>query len=165
MVRGSLSAGVLLALVSAVTAGLAAQGPPRLPLTGNPTPGTPQPDAPKLDDRITLTGCVRIADTTGKASSQAPPDANTPSDSRYVLTDATREARVPAGTGTSSAAAAASGATYRLAAIESALSPFLGTKVEISGEVEPSSTPVEGPLANALTVRVEFVQKLAPDCQ
>jgi len=37
-------------------------------LTGNPTPGTPQPDPPNLADRITLTGCVRWAAPDGRGS-------------------------------------------------------------------------------------------------
>ena len=163
MVRRGLSAGVLLALVGALSASLLAQQPP-LPFKGNPTPGTPQPDPPKLADRITLTGCVQAAASDGKGSSQTAPDANTPTDSRYVLTNAKREAGVPTGAGTASAATAPISSTYRLAAIESVLSPFAGTKVEISGAVVPSSSKVDGPHANAPTLQVEFVQKLAPNC-
>ena len=91
------------------------QAPPPPPLLrGNPTPGTPQPEMPKPADRIALTGCVARAE--GAAATF---DANTPSDTRYLLTGAKREKRVPPGTGTSPAAAAVTGDRFRLAGIDS----------------------------------------------
>jgi hypothetical protein len=110
-----------------------------------------------------LTGCVRTAPPRGPGSTQAAPDANTPSDSRYVLVDVQREKRVPPGAGTSSAAAAAVADTYRLAAIESALSPFVGAKVEISGQIEPPPFAA-APRSDTPTLRVEFVQRLSKGC-
>jgi hypothetical protein len=74
------------------------------------------------------------------------------------LNDAKRDARVPPGTGTSEAAVAASAPSYRLEALESQLSPFVNTRVEISGEVKP---PADG----SPVLLVEFVRKLAPQCQ
>src|SRR3989442_15016708 len=84
--------------------------PPPLPpgsKTGNPTPGTPQPDPPNLAHRITLVGCVQKADS--KTSPGLPRaesrgtsnDPNTPSDARFVLARAERKEIVPPGTGTS----------------------------------------------------------------
>jgi hypothetical protein len=83
-----------------------------------------------------------------------------------VLTKAERKKVVPEGTGTSAAAAKLKSRTYRLDAIDSQLSPFVGAKVEISGEVEPS-TPNADNRADAKTpiLRVEFVQKVAPTCR
>jgi hypothetical protein len=83
-----------------------------------------------------------------------------------MLTKAERKKVVPKGTGTSAAAAKLKSRTYRLNVIDSQLSPFVGTKVEISGEVEPS-TPSADSGADAKTpiLQVEFVQKVAPTCR
>jgi len=145
----------LVVIVAALGAQLAAQGPGRL--SGNPTPGTPQPDPPNLADRITLTGCVRWAAPNGRESVPAQ-ELNTPSTSTFILTDAVREARVPAGTGTSDAAKKSASRTYRLSALNSALVPFVGARVEISGEVENSAAREGAPRAPVLTVG--FVQRL-----
>jgi hypothetical protein len=100
---------------------------------GNPTPGTPQPEPPNAADRVTLTGCVELA----KDAPIGRIDGNTVMDSRYVLTTVQPPSKVQ----------------YKLAAIESQLSPFAGAKVEISGE------PKDGVL------HVEFVQRIAPRCR
>ena len=147
---------LLVVIVAALGAQLAAQGTGRL--SGNPTPGTPQPDPPNLADRITLTGCVRWAAPNGRGSVPAQ-ELNTPSTSTFILTDAVREARVPAGTGTSDAAKKSAGRTYRLSALNSALVPFVGARVEISGEVENNVAREGAPRAPVLTVG--FVQRLA----
>ena len=150
----------------ALTIGMAAQAPPPSPgqKTGNPTPGTPQPDPPILADRITLTGCVQRTAEKGSEKAGGNTDPNTPSDSRFVLTKAERKNTVPAGTGASPVAAASRSRTYRLNAIDSQLSPFVGTKVEISGEVLPLTPKADAPASNAPTLQVEFVQKVAPAC-
>jgi hypothetical protein len=85
-------------------------------------------------------------------------DSNTPSNSRFELAKAERVDRVPPGTGGSAPAASVSAKTYRLEGIESQFSPFVGAKVEISGEIKESAS------ANPPTVIVEFVQKLAAKC-
>src|SRR5262249_22058303 len=85
---------------------------------GNPTPGTPQPDPPSLADRVTLSGCV-------EAAKSAPAvDGNTVTDSKFRLTSAERVNRVPPDTGGSPLASSPASGVYRLAAIESQLSPF-----------------------------------------
>jgi hypothetical protein len=148
-----------------VTAQPPGRGQPSGSRTGNPTPGTPQPDPPNLADRITVSGCVQASRQSRDASAAAPVDPNGPTSSRYVLVQAKRENRLPPGTGTSDAAAKANSASYRLYAIDSQLSAFVGTRVEISGEVDApaaevgSGTPVDGPI-----LRVEFIQKLAATC-
>jgi hypothetical protein len=128
--------------------------------TGNPTPGTPQPDPPNLADRITLTGCVRRAE--GAAPASATP-ASAPSDARFLLTNARKGPRVPPGTGTSPAATAPAAETYRLEALDSHLSAFVGVEVEISGEVK---TPdADAPAGSGPPVLlVEFVQRIAATC-
>jgi hypothetical protein len=155
---------ILIALLAAWTIGLAAQQPPGSK-TGNPTPGTPHPEPPNLADRITLTGCVQAAAAQPGGRPIAAIDSNSPSDSRFLLVKAARVNVVPADTGTSAAASSAAGGTYRLNAIDSQLSPFVGTKVEISGEVlPPTSSAVDGS-GKAPVLHVEFVQKLSPTCQ
>src|SRR5712691_11046854 len=126
--------GTIVALVTVSTLGLAAQQPPQPPglKTGNPTPGTPQPEPPNLAMRITVTGCVQAV---GSRSGGTPADANTPSDARFVLTNAARRNVVPPGTGTASATIESPDRIYRLHAIDSQLSPFVGSTVEISGEL------------------------------
>ena len=152
-------AGGVLVFVVALTVGAAAQIGGK-PVKGNPTPGTPQPDPPNLADRITLTGCVQAAPArTGSA------DSNTPSSARFVLANAEREKVVPAGTGGSDLTVKTSGRLYKLEGIESQLSPFVGARVQVSGEIKPgtsgSASEREG---NVPTLLVEFVQKLASSC-
>jgi len=135
--------------------GLAAQGTGRF--NGNPTPGTEQPDPPRLADRITVTGCVRWAAASGRGA-VATDELNAPSDSKFVLVNAAREERVPPGTGSSDAAKQSTSRTYRLSALNSALVPFVGSRVEVSGEVE-DRPPGEGG-SQAPMLKVGFVQRL-----
>jgi hypothetical protein len=71
---------------------------------------------------------------------------------------------VPPDTGTSAAAAAAASSSYRLHASDSQLSPFVGTKVEISGEISPSTSASGDKNGTPPVLQVEFVQKLSPTC-
>ena len=155
--------GALVALLVAGTLAIAAQQPPGAK-TGNPTPGTPQPEPPNLADRVTLTGCVQANTETGPGRGAASKDPNDPSESRFVLTKAERKNVVPAGTGTSNVAATSSSSSYRLRAIDSQLSPFVGTRVEISGEILPSPPRTAGAASSVPILQVEFVQKVAPTC-
>jgi hypothetical protein len=128
---------------------------------GNPTPGTAQPEPPNLADRITLSGCLRLAP--GRSGQGAPADANDPSDARFVLTGTARVTRVPPGTGGSAVAAGPIAQTLRLDGLDSQFSPFVDTKVEISGEIKMRPA---GAAAERIepTLLVEFVQKIAPRC-
>lgn len=129
--------------------------PPPTAKTGNPTPGTPQPDPPNVADRVTVSGCLQLAPGAGAAPASA---ATTPASNRFILKDAKKDGPVPLNTGSSATATATSSATYRLEALESQLSPFTGARVELSGEVKaPADAP---PL-----LLVEFVRKLAAKCQ
>ncbi|MSO30679.1 MAG: hypothetical protein EXQ48_07015 [Acidobacteria bacterium] len=119
---------------------------------GNPTPEVQQPPPPKIEDRITVTGCLtRVG--------PPPADPNSFSDARFAVTDAKREERGIPGAGTSAAAKAATGNRFRLAGIDTSFAPFVGTRVEVSGEVV---TPSEG---TGTTLRVQFLQKIAARCQ
>jgi len=99
---------------------------------GNPTPGTAQPDPPDVSKRVTVTGCVARV-----SKDEKPVDGNTVMDSRYTLMTPDQPSTLK----------------YKLAGIESQLSPFAGARVEITGE------PKNGVL------QVEFVQKLAARCR
>jgi hypothetical protein len=129
--------------------------PPPAPKTGNPTPGTPQPDPPVLADRITVSGCLTHAPGAGAAPVSAP---TTPASNRFILSGAKKDGVVPPETGTSSVATAAAASSYRLEALESQLSPFVNARIEVSGEVKGSA---EGPPL----LLVEFVRKVAAKCQ
>lgn len=152
------------AFLAASTLTGAAQVGGKLIVGGNPTPGTEQPEPPNLADRVTLSGCLQVAVRRGGSLDPptAPIDANTPDDARFVLANAERIDRVPAGTGGSPATSSGSSRTYRVMGIESQFSPFVGTKVEISGEIKPAASSG----ANAApTLIVEFIQKLASTCK
>jgi hypothetical protein len=153
MTKRSCQGCIILVIGALTTLGLSAQGTGR---TGNPTPGTSQPDPPNLADRITLTGCVRWAAPDGRGSVPAQ-ELNTLSSSTFVLANAARVARVPAGTGTSDSAKKPTSQTYRLSALNSALVPFAGARVEISGEIDDRSSR-DG--AAAPMLNVGFVQRL-----
>ena len=155
MTKRSRQGFVILAISALTTLGLSAQGTGRL--TGNPTPGTDQPAPPNLADRITLAGCVRWASADGRGSVSAQ-ELNTLSTSTFVLANAARVTRVPPGTGTSDAAKKPASQTYRLSALNSALVPFAGARVEISGEIDDRPQP-DG-AASAPILKVGFVQRL-----
>jgi hypothetical protein len=158
-VTGRTRAGVVLVFVATLTVGAAAQIGGK-PVKGNPTPGTPQPDPPNLADRITLTGCVQAAPTRTGAT-----DPNTPSSARFVLANAERQTIVPAGTGGSDLTVKTSGRLYKLEGIESQFSPFIGARVQVSGEIkQETSAATRERESNAPTLLVEFVQKLASSC-
>ena len=154
MTKRSCHSCVILVVGALTTVGLFAQGTGRL--TGNPTPGTPQPDPPNLADRITLTGCVRWAAPDGRGSVPTQ-ELNTLSTSTFVFANAARVTRVPAGTGTSDAAKKSASQTYRLTALNSALVPFVGGRVEISGEIDDRPQADGAPVP---TLKVGFVQRL-----
>ena len=157
MRRAMWTVGLLMSL-AASTSMINGQGGGKPVSGGNPTPGTPQPDPPNLSDRITVTGCLQPAPKS--AANSETPDPNTPSDARFVLSNAQRVDRLPPGTGGSPLAANANGSSYRLEGIDSQFSPFVNARVEVSGEVKPSADKTGGP-----TLLVEFVQKTAATCQ
>jgi hypothetical protein len=150
----------VLTLVAVLTAGAAAQIGGK-PAKGNPTPGTPQPEPPNPADRITLIGCVQVAP--GRSASAV--DLNLPSDARFVLGSAERQNTTPSGTGGSDLAASTSSPTYRLEAIDSQLSAFVGAKVEISGEIKAraAGSPGQGN-GRVPTLQVEFVRRIGAAC-
>ena len=157
--RAAVIVSMTIVVIVAMTTNGAAQVGGKPVSGGNPTPGTEQPASPNLSDRITLSGCLRAASKSANAS-----DPNEPSDARFMLANAERVNRVPAGTGGSPLAAGATSRTYRLAGIDSHFSPFVGAKVEISGEIKPPSS-VSGRTDTSPVLLVEFVQRLESVCK
>jgi hypothetical protein len=146
--------------VVAVTTVNAAQGGGK-PATGNPTPGTAQPDPPKVADRVTFVGCLqRVARGAGAATAA---EANIPSNLRFELTNAEPAQRVPPGTASPAdgQTSSASSKVYRVEGIDSVFSPFIGSKVEITGEVRP---PPKAEKGAPPTLVVEFLQRIAAKC-
>jgi hypothetical protein len=147
MIR-ALLAGI--ATIVALTAVASAQSGGK-PVTGNPTPGTEQPAPPNVADRMTFVGCMQFATGRADASTSAKvtadgaasPDTNAPTNSRYALTKVE---------------GSAASKVYRLEGIDSQFSPFVGAKVEITGEVKTAAG------ANPPTLLVEFVQRIAAKC-
>lgn len=145
----------IVVVVFAVVAHGAVAGAGQLPPgteRGNPTPGVEQPAPPVVADRITVTGCVARVGA-------APSDPNSYSEERFTIANVKKQDKGPAGAGRSAAATAPLATQYRLAAIDTLLAPFVGRRVELSGEIINPTTGT-GP-----TLRVEFVQKLAATCQ
>ena len=152
--------GIVAAVIVASTMTGGAQIGGKLVSGGNPTPGTEQPAPPNLSDRIALSGCLRAVSKSSNTAS----DPNEPSDARFELANAERLDRLPPATGGSPLAAAATSRTYRLAGIDSQFSPFVGAKVEISGEIKPPPAN-EARNDGSPTLIVEFVQKIDPVCK
>ena len=148
----------LISCLASSTLTVVAQGGGKPVSGGNPTPGTPQPDPPNLVDRITVTGCLQPAPKSAASSETS--DSNTPNNARYVLSSAKRVDRTPHGTGGSPLALSTNSNSYRLEGIESQFSPFVNARVEVSGEVKPSSEKTTTP-----TLLVEFIQKTAATCR
>jgi hypothetical protein len=161
MSRAVWASGLMISLVASALV-VTAQGGGKPISGGNPTPGTPQPDPPNLSDRITLSGCLQPAPKSA-ANSEAL-DANTTSDSRFVLASAQRVDRLPPGTGGSALATNVKGSTFRLEGLDSQFSSFVNMKVEISGEVKPRLSG-DAAKSSVPTLLVEFIQKTASTCQ
>jgi hypothetical protein len=137
----SVSSLAAVAAIGALTAITSAQIGGK-PVTGNPTPGVAQPDPPNPANRVTFVGCLHALARRAEASASATADANTPSNARFELTKAERSEHK----------------TYRLEGIDSQFSPFVGSKVEITGEIKGPAS------ANPPTLLVEFVQRLSAKC-
>jgi len=129
------------------------------PFRGNPTPGTEQPKPPDPADRVTFTGCLKqvIAEI-------SPGEANTPSDSHFVLSEARREKKDPAGSGAASSSLPAS-STYRLFGIDSVMASLAGSRVKISGDFLGVSGAENGQGAATPVLRVLYAERLAKSCR
>jgi hypothetical protein len=149
---------VAVSAMVAVTAVTAAQGGGK-PATGNPTPGTAQPDPPNVAKRVTFVGCLQRVARSAGAAPAAEAEANIPSNLRFELTNAEPAQRVPPPV--NGQASSASSKVYRVEGIPSVFSPFVGSKVEITGEVRP---PPKAEKGAPPTLVVEFLQRIAAKC-
>jgi hypothetical protein len=135
------------------------------PMTGNPTPGTAQPEPPDLAKRVTFSGCVRSEPRASGAPAAGTTDPSEVSSARFVLNNAVRVNRVPSGTGASVPSTGPASRTYRLEGIDAQLAPFVGTKVEVSGQINSSPSAARGAKSTVPTLHVEFLEKIAASCQ
>jgi hypothetical protein len=135
-------------------------------------PATPQQSTPSSSDtKIVVTGCLKAAPTmsadaasptgttgtAGTAGTTPPPVAGTtgaPAEQKFVLTGAS-----------ATPADAATAQTYRLIANPTALSDHVGKKLELTGTLDPNSTPdPKDPSASAPALRVESGKIVAASC-
>jgi len=162
--RHSIWTGTCAAVVGLASVGMLAQTPA--------APATPQQSTPSSSDKkIVVTGCLKaapstVADaasptgttgTTGTAGTTPPPAVGTtgaPAEQKFVLTGASAS---PADTATAQ--------TYRLIANPTALSDHVGKKLELTGTLDPNSTPdPKDPSASAPALRVESGKIVAASC-
>ena len=162
--RHTIWTGTCAAIVGLASVGMLAQT--------TAAPSTPQQSTPSSsDNKIVVTGCLKAAPqmsadassaagttgTTGTAGTTASAVAGTtgsPADQKFVLTGAS-----------ASPADAATAQTYRLIANPTALSEHVGKKLELTGTIDPNSTPdPKDPSASAPALRVESGKIVAASC-
>ena len=145
------------AIALGATAAALAQAPPS-------SQASPQSTAARA---ITVSGCVQRAQQTGPTGTSG---TTTPSasDIKFVLTNAALSTTGATGTsGTTAPPATSIASEYRLDTTESALTPHVGHKVEITGTVEQMARPEEKPAAsaaNAPTLKVSNVKMVSTTC-
>jgi hypothetical protein len=162
--RHTIWTGTCAAIVGLASVGMLAQT--------TAAPATPQQSTPSSsDNKIVVTGCLKAAPstsadaasptgttgTTGTAGTTPPPVAGTtgaPAEQKFVLTGAS-----------ATPADAATAQTYRLIANPTALSDHVGKKLELTGTLDPNSTPdSKDPSASAPALRVESGKIVAASC-
>jgi len=143
----------------------AAPVPTAVPPPPSPTEPAPAPVAapPNDDQRVSVTGCLREASAAAAPAEGAPvaPAAaaaagkvdSTNANPKYVLADA-----VPS---PADAGGASSAKTYRLVANDSALTPHVGKKLELTGTIDqsPASSASAAP-----RLLVQSGKVLSPSC-
>jgi len=165
---------ILWAFVGAcvVTVGLSAQGypqgggattPDRQPPSTQAPPTSTQAGRATADKKVTYSGCIERQPASAAAVTGAP-------SMPFMLTNASAAgAGAPVATSGSGAGAASAKASYRLDGTETALTPHVGHKVEITGTVEeqrPASAAAGGAAANAPagTLKVDSVKMVSTTC-
>jgi hypothetical protein len=155
--RQTLTPMFLVAIVCAVTVGLAAQAP--------------SSSASQAGKQVTFSGCIEKAPSEGAATSAA--GSASPA---FILTNAAPASSSASGTtgtaGTAGSASAKPAAKYRLDADEAKISPHVGHKVEVTGTVEEQSSATatsspSGATASTSTgpkFKVESVKMIAASC-
>jgi hypothetical protein len=140
-----------------------------------PAPTTPAPaasasanaDKANADKKVTFSGCIERQPPSAAAITGTPTMP-------FMLANASAVgANGPVGTsgGSTGAASAATGKSYRLDAAESVLSPHVGHKVEITGTIEeqPASPAGEASAgsrsAAAAKLKVDSLKMVSTNCQ
>jgi hypothetical protein len=131
------------------------------------TPSTPQNQGASSDQRITVVGCLQPAPPTptGTTGSTGATGDSAGGEKKFVLTNVAPPSNDTAG------ASSAAAKTYQLIANESALSPHVGKKVELTGTIDGqdarSSSPTAGDSSattNAPKLKVEAGRVMAATC-
>jgi hypothetical protein len=143
------------------------QAPPATPpATQAPPTSTQAGRATAADKKVTYSGCIERQPASAAAVTGAPTMP-------FMLTNASAAgAGAPVATsGSGAGAAAGAKASYRLDGTESALTPHVGHKVEITGTVEeqrPASAAAGGASASsnapAGTLKVDSVKMVSTTC-
>ena len=163
--RHTIWTGTCAAIVGFASVGMLAQT--------SATPTTPQQNTPSSSDKkIVVTGCLKAAPqmsadaatptgttgtagTTGTTGSAVAGTTGAPAEQKCVLT----------GASASSPDAASTAQTYRLIANPTALTEHVGKKLELTGTIDPNSTPdPKDPSASAPALRVESGKIVAASC-
>ena len=127
----------------------------------SPTTAAPAQSAPRQAakaDTLTVEGCIQRAAASATAGA-AGTSGSAKSDSGFILASAMK----PAGTSGSTASSAPIASSYRLDADMAKLTPHVGHKVEISGTVQPSTSPSASAPATP-TLKVDNVRMIAATC-
>ena len=151
--------------------------------TTQPPQQTPPPTQQSSADKITVTGCLQnassgpdmtatagTAGTTGSTATGTTGTAGDPSQQKFVLLDATRDAASAPDTSTSTpdSAARAPKETYRLIANPTALAQHVGKKLELTGTLENANASSQdtssGPFAGRPILRVESGKIVGAAC-
>ena len=111
--------------------------------------------APSMSaDAASPTGTTGTAGTAGTTPPPVAGTSGTPAEQKFVLTGAS-----------ATPADAATAQTYRLIANPTALSDHVGKKLELTGTLDPNSTPdPKDPSASAPALRVESGKIVAASC-
>jgi len=145
------------AVACALAIGVAAQ-------TANPsqTPSSSSSQT-KMDNKVTVTGCVQRADTaapTGTSGSTAAASSS----SKFILENAKSGSSSSSSTaGTTGSASSATASSYKLDADDAKLTPHVGHKVEISGTIESASSAASSSMSSP-TLKVDSVKMIASTC-
>jgi hypothetical protein len=163
--RHTIWTGTCAAIVGFASVGMLAQT--------SSAPPTPQQNTPSSSDKkIVVTGCLKAAPqtsadagsaagttgtagTAGTAGSAVAGTSGAAAEPKFVLT----------GASASSPDSPSTAQTYRLIANPTALTDHVGKKLELTGTLDPNSTPdPKDPSASAPALRVESGKIVAASC-
>ncbi|SRR5258708_119884 len=115
---------------------------------------------------ITVSGCIQRA-SEGPTGTSGTAGATSASEPKFLLTSASLGGSSATGTSGSVPSSTAVASEYRLDADDAKLTPHVGHKVEVTGTVEPPTSPTQAPTAsaaNAPKLKVDNVKMIASTC-